>query len=70
MDDHHTLIEWSRAWFTTETAKGRAFDDIRAQFNAASPVLVSLYNAITTTDRDQTADLCDAITRAYARADD
>ena len=69
MADEHSLITWARGWFTAETAKGRTFDSVRAEFNAASPLLVSLHNALTGPDRDQTADLCDAITRALERAD-
>jgi len=68
MADEHKLIVWARGWFKAETAKGRAFADIRHQFNAASPLLCSLFNAVATTDRDEAADLCDAIGRAYARA--
>ena len=52
-----------------EVAKGRAFEDIRLQFNAALPLLCSLYNAMDTPDRDKIADLCDAIEKAFARAD-
>ena len=68
MDDQHKLIVWARGWFTAQLAKGRTFEDIRHQFNAASPMLVSLFNAMDAADRDETADLCDAIERAFERA--
>jgi len=58
---------WSRAWFTAELARGRTFDDIRYQYNAAGPLLCSLANAMDTTDQAQTDALCDAIARAYER---
>jgi len=68
-ESEHALITWARAWFTAETAKGsRTFESVQAEFNAASPLLISLFNALTAANRDQTADLCDAIGRAYARA--
>jgi len=69
MDDEHMLVTWSRTWFAAETAKGRAFEDIRHEFNAASPLLVSLFNAVVTTDQDETPAVIEALTRAYARAD-
>ena len=68
MDNEHMLIDWSRGWLAAQLAKGRSFADIRAEFNAASPLLVSLYNAVTATDQDETPAIVDAITRAFARA--
>ena len=68
MDDQHKLIDWSRGWFTAQLAKGRTFEDIRREFNAASNLLVSLFKALDAADRDQTANLCDAIGRAFERA--
>jgi len=49
-------------------AKGRTFEDIRHQFNAASPLLVSLFNAMDAPERDQTPAIVEAIERAYRRA--
>jgi len=69
MDDEHALITSARTWMAAEVAKGRAFEDIRLQFNVALPLLCSLYNAMDTPDRDNIADLCDAIEKAFARAD-
>jgi len=69
MDNEHPLVTWSRTWMAAEVAKGRAFEDIRHQFNAASTLLVSLFNAVATTDQDETLAVIEALTRAYARAD-
>ena len=71
MDDEHKLITWSRGWFTEQLAKGRTFEDIRREFNAASPLVCWVFKAMDAADRDQTGDLCDALTRAFdALADD
>ena len=69
MTDEYKLITWSRPWFTAQLAQGRNFDSVRSQYNSASPLLCSLYNAMDTPDRDKIADLCDAIEKAFARAD-
>ena len=69
MADEHKLIVWARGWFTAEIQRGRAFEDIRAQFNAASPLLVSFHNVLTAPELDETPAIVDAITRAFERAD-
>ena len=68
MADEHALIVWSRTWFSEQLAQGRTFEDIRHQYNSASPLLVSLYKAMDAADRDEAADLCDTIERAFERA--
>jgi len=69
MDDQHALIDWSRGWFTAQLAKGRTFEDIRREFNAASALLVSFHNVLTAPELDETPAIVDAITRAFERAD-
>jgi len=69
MADAQVLIDWSRTWFATELAKGRAFESVRTEFNAASPLLVSLVNHVAASDRDQTDAMRHATGRAFARAD-
>jgi len=66
--DEHKLIVWARGWFTAEIQRGRAFADIRREFNSASPLLISLFNAMDAADRDETPAIVDAITRAFERA--
>jgi len=66
--DEHKLIVWARGWFTAEIQRGRAFADIRREFNAASPLLCSLHNAMDAADRDETEEIVASLERAYRRA--
>jgi len=63
------LLTWLRRWFADEMARGRDLADVTAQLRASREMLVLFAAAVAETDARQTDKMCEALNRAFARAD-
>ena len=45
MDRAQITFDWAQSWLADQIEKGRPFEEVRADFNRAGPLLISLANA-------------------------